>query len=223
MSFDVATFRADSVRLFGVIEFGGWTHYDLRGDTLFRDQRDEAYLLEFRGDTLMATPISEPERGTTLISKLEWSTSLMPLHANPDAPVPDRIAISLGGCFGPCPHSDVEFDRSGTVYLRSYGEDGPLATQQATGAGETFARLSRLAANLRAGTTHYIDSVFDDQEVALVLGYGDTTRVHTGSVHGFGRLRLLLAEARDAVPRLRFLRLPPRASSRVEPVLRSSR
>lgn len=198
LSFDIATFRADSVRLIGLTTTNGWKHYALQGDRL-RIDSDVVYHLALEGDTLDVTSAGKPE----------WSTRLVRLSPNPNAPPLDRVSVSTGWCLGECPHFDAVLDSTGTVYRRQYGPDGPLASQVSPDGRIAFERLHALASSLYADTTNRaIGGVIDDQEVALVLRFVDTTQVYAGTTSSFGRLRLLLAEVDDATDTLRFSPAP---------------
>ena len=187
--FSAAEFRGDSPR-FPMGIAGDWLPFALDGDSL-RTGGHPALGLRLDGDSLWLDAPNgwrNPELGP-------WRIHLVRLGIAPEAPRPDRIGLSMGGCYGFCPSFDLEVDRDGTVaYVSRYdrtGREGSFEGRLAPGA---YDRLSALAAVARADTARHIPRIEDGSYAALVLWYGSGPRTHRGDAILFNDLALLLSE-----------------------------
>jgi len=105
---------------------------------------------------------------------------------------PVRIALSTGGCFGPCPSFDVEVDSTGLIRYRGRELADPDGYHTASGERETFARLAETALAVGADSARTVERFVDDHEVALVVWFGEHKRSHLGTRAGFGDLAPLV-------------------------------
>lgn len=184
----VATVRSDSIRLFIGINTYGWRRFTVEGDSLIVVGLDPIYA-SVKGDTLRLAGTSYG--GGT------YEQSLIRLEAEPEASRPERIALTAGYCFGPCPSFDIEIDTSGVV--RFHGRRRAELQGDHTSAGHRllFSRLAESAAAVRADTTRAIESFDDGHQLALLVWYDGEVVVHRGSAIGFLHLNTLIADLAD--------------------------